>query len=227
MSARTATRLTGGKVSGPVDASPQSPKSPAPEIWKDVGPNSRSLEREISKLRQERDAAINQLHETQGRLSALKAELDKERGSRERVAATRDSEKERQLRKDLEIELAKSEAGWRERIRNERLLRLSYERILINLGFAPNRIAADLVQVSRPQPLSSDPKDYQTVNLLDIEEAVRFQSQSKQKGLITAGLGGTRDAGFDEAYEAPPAVRVGSGKRELLKSLALSSIPSD
>jgi hypothetical protein len=205
----------------------QSMDSPTTALSQEVGPSSRSLEREISKLRQERDAAINQLHETQGRLSALKAELDKERGSRERVAATRDSEKERQLRKDLEVELAKSEAGWRERIRNERLIRLSYERILINLGFAPNRIAADLVQVSRPQPLSSDPKDYETVNLLDIDEAVRFQSQSKQKGLFAAGTADSRNAQLEEAYEAAPVVRVGSGKRELLKSLALSSIPSD
>jgi hypothetical protein len=193
-----------------------------------------SLQREINTLRNERDAALQQCREWQTRASALKAELEKERGSTERVMITKSVDREKEIRRELQAELQKSEAAWKERIRNERLLRLSYERVLLNLGFSPNRIASDLVRVSRPQPLTDNPEDYRTVNLLQIDEALCSQTQSKRKGLfaynmdqIRSGFGsepnGKKEGSTVSTEEGPRPS--GSGRRDLLRSLALATVP--
>jgi hypothetical protein len=53
----------------------------------------------------------------------------------------------------MRSDMAKLESGWREKCSNERLLRMSYERLLINSGISPSRIAANLVLSSRPPSL--------------------------------------------------------------------------
>jgi hypothetical protein len=192
-----------------------------------------SLQRELAKLRMERDAAIQQSREWQLRLSSVKAELDKERGSIERVVAAQGSDREREIRRELYAELSKSEAAWKERIRNERLLRLSYERVLLNLGFSPNRIASDLVRVSRPQPLTQDPEEYGTVNLLQTEAALLSQSQTRRKGMfaygideIKSGMTKTKIVTGDTGPPKDETLRTsGSGRRDLLRSLSLATVP--
>ena len=203
----------------------------------DNGAEIVAMQREIKKLAAERDLAIQQGREWQLRVASLKAELDKERGSVERVVEGKTADKERELRLEAQSEWAKSEAAWRERIRNERLLRLSYERVLMNLGFAPSRIASDLVRVSRPQPLPTDPGGYQTANLLDIESAMVSQPGSRKRGLFAYSIeeikGGMGVGGFLIPKAAPATVsinieeeifRPSSGKRELLKSLASAAL---
>ena len=199
--------------------------------------NPVALERELVKLRIERDRAVDQMKEWQARAASLKAELDKERGSMERLLAAQHNDREREIRKELHAEWAKSEAAWKERIRNERLLRLSYERILLNLGFAPNRIASDLVQTSRPQPISNVPGEYRTMNLLEMDVAVMSQTESKRKGLFAYGIGDIkaslkdnvsigRDPIAEGTEDTASKSQTGTGKRELLKSLALASAPN-
>lgn len=199
--------------------------------------NQVALERELVKLRVERDRAVEHVKEWQSRAASLKAELEKERGSIERVLAAQNIDQEREIRKELHAEWAKSEAAWKERIRNERLLRLSYERILLNLGFAPNRIASDLVQTSRPQPISNLPEEYRTMDLLEMDVAVMSQTESKRKGLFAYGIEdikatmnetGSAKSGrpLEGTEDFGPKSQTGNGKRELLKSLALASAPN-
>ena len=193
-----------------------------------------TLQKEVVKLRSERDSALQQSVDWQTRASALKAELDKERGSVQRVMVAQGGDRERELRRDLQAEISKSEAAWKERIRNERLLRLSYERVLLNLGFSPNRIASDLVRVSRPFPLTENPDEYKTTNLLQLDEALVSQSQSKRRGLfsydldqIKSGFGANEkriEGNAPSVQEGPPRYS-GGGRRELLRSLALESVP--
>lgn len=199
--------------------------------------NQVALERELVKLRVERDRAVEHANEWQSRAASLKAELEKERGSIERVLAAQNIDQEREIRKQLHAEWAKSEAAWKERIRNERLLRLSYERILLNLGFAPNRIASDLVKTSRPQPISNLPEEYRTMDLLEMDVAVMGQTESKRKGLFAYGIEDIKatmnEAGSEKrgpplegTEDFGPKSQAGNGKRELLKSLALASAPN-
>ena len=207
---------------------PTGPKRDAEE-----GVNLASIQRELAKLRMERDAAVQQSREWQLRVSAMKAELDKERGSFERVVAAQSSDREKEIRRELYAELSKSEAAWKERIRNERLLRLSYERVLLNLGFSPNRIASDLVRVSRPQPLTQDPEDYGTINLLQADAALLSQSQSRRKGLfaygmseIKSGMTNTKSVVSDNGPPKDEVIRTaGTGRRDLLRSLSLATVP--
>ena len=194
-----------------------------------------SLQREMNRLKTERDLAIHQGREWQLQVGSLKAELDRERGSYDRILSTRGKDMEKEMREDVKSEWGKSEAAWKERIRNERLLRLSYERVLINLGFAPSRIASDLVRVSRPQPMNEDPAEYRTPNLLDLEAGVHAQPASKRSGLFSYSMNdiksGMKSAGIadplppstaTEAGESIYALSVGQGrgKRDLLRSLA-------
>ena len=189
------------------------------------------LQREIKKLQAERDLALNQSREWQLKVASLKAELDKERGSYERAVALRGDQREKEIRRELMVEWGKSEAAWRERIRNERLLRLSYERILLNLGFAPNRIASELVKVARPQPLTTDPAEFRTVNILQVEQAFVSQPASKHKGLfaytmdeIKAGMKPVEANTTTPPTQEEPTYSSGTGKRDLLKNLAMTTI---
>lgn len=195
-----------------------------------------AMQREMKKLLAERDLAIQQGREWQMKMALLKAELDKERGSVDRAVAVKAADRERELRLEAQSEWAKSEAAWRERIRNERLLRLSYERVLMNLGFSPNRIASDLVRVSRPQPLPMDPGSDKTANLFEIHEAMVSQPGARRRGLfaysiddIKAGLGVggsllSNPAPKSSSLEDQPELFRSPGKRELLKSLANTAL---
>jgi hypothetical protein len=228
-----APRITSSSIDGASDRQGFSLTRPS----SDDSTNIVSLQRELTKTRIERDKAIQISREWQMRVSAVKAELDKERGSIDRLVAVQGSEREKEIRRELQAELAKSEAGWKERMRNERLLRLSYERVLINLGFAPNRIASDLVCVSRPQPLTQSPEEYKTMNLVEIDEVVRSQTQSKRKGLFSYGLEEIKAGISVPALSQNQILPTGTndsewsirpsrvGRRELLKSLALSTVP--
>jgi len=143
---------------------------------------------EVEQLRIERDEALRKCKEWQIEVASLKAELDKERGAQSVFVEQRVHEKERDIRAELNSEWSKNEAGWKERIRNERLLRLSYERVLLGMGFTPSRIASDIVRVSRPQPLHEDPGEYKTLNLLDLEAGLASQPSSKRKGLFAYSM---------------------------------------
>jgi hypothetical protein len=121
-------------------------------------------------------------------VAALKAELDRERGAQVQIVEQRLREREREVRTELLSEWSKNEAAWKERVRNERLLRLSYERVLLNLGFSPSRIASDIVRVSRPQPLHEDPGTYNTLNLLDIEAGMVSQPSTRRKGMFSYSI---------------------------------------
>lgn len=205
------------------------------DVPENGGGDIAAIQRELKKLTAERDLAIQQGREWQLKVASLKAELDKERGSVERMVSVKSAEKERELRIEAQSEWAKSEAAWRERIRNERLLRLSYERVLMGLGFSPSRIASDLVRVSRPQPLPSDPGGYKTANLLEINEALVSQPGARRRGLFAysieeiksgMGVGGSlvsRQVPATVTVEEPQIFRP-SGKRELLKSLANTAL---
>lgn len=190
-----------------------------------------ALQREVKKLQAERDLAIQQGRDWQLTVASLKAELDKERGSYDRAISAKANEREREIRRELTVEWGKSEAAWRERIRNERLLRLSYERILLNLGFAPNRIASELVQVSRPQPLSTNPGEYATLDLLQVERALVSQPAAKQKGLfaytldeIKSGMQKVEPKVVTPPVQPESSYSSGTGKRDLLKNLAMTTI---
>jgi hypothetical protein len=152
-------------------------------------PRERSSNAPIAlQMKSERDAALQRLRDSQLEVAALKAELDRERGAQAQLVEQRLRERERDVRMELNSEWSKNEAAWKERIRNERLLRLSYERVLVNLGFAPSRIASDIVRVSRPQPLHEDPQDYNTMNLLDMEAGTVSQPSTRRKGLFAYSM---------------------------------------
>ena len=105
--------------------------------------------------------------------------------------------------------------------------------MLLNLGFSPNRIASDLVRVSRPQPLNDDPEVYGTVNLLQADAALLSQSQSRRKGMfaygideIKSGMAKTKPMAPETGPPKDEALRAsGSGRRDLLRSLALTTVP--
>lgn len=115
---------------------------------------------------------------------SLRARVEQLEQDRDRMIDQKVKEKEMDIRRNMALELGKSEAAWKERVRNERLVRLSYERVLLSLGFAPNRIASDIVRVSRPQPFHEDPATYGTMNLLNIEAGL-VAPPSRQKGLFS------------------------------------------
>ena len=190
---------------------------------------------DVDQLKMERDDAFRKCKEWQVEVASLKAELDKERGAQSVSVDQKVRERERDIRAELNSEWAKSEAGWKERIRNERLLRLSYERVLLGMGFTPSRIASDIVRVSRPQPLHEDPGEYKTLNLLDLEAGLASQPSSKRKGLfaysindIKASMNLPNPEPWDrEPLEKPEAVgddyfpvNGSVGKRDLLKILS-------
>jgi hypothetical protein len=183
----------------------------------------------------DRDEAYRRCDEWQVQVASLKAELDKERGGQAFAVEQRVREREREIRSELNSEWAKNEAGWKERIRNERLLRLSYERVLLGMGFTPSRIASDIVRVSRPQPLHEDPGEYKTLNLLDLEAGLVNQPSSKRKGLFAYSMNDIKASmnlpdpepwnredspvlvnKVDEYYPVSGSV----GKRDLLKVLS-------
>lgn len=159
-------------------------RSHSPEEKGSSDDNSVSIE----KLVFDRDEAHRRCDEWQVEVASLKAQLDKERGAQASIVDERVRERDREIRSELNSEWAKNEAGWKERIRNERLLRLSYERVLLGMGFTPSRIASDIVRVSRPQPLHEDPGEYRTLNLLDLEAGLASQPSSKRKGLFAYSM---------------------------------------
>lgn len=190
---------------------------------------------DIDALICERDDAQRMCKEWQVELASVKAELDRERGSSAIIIEQKMRERERDIRAELNSEWAKNEAGWRERIRNERLLRLSYERVLLGMGFTPTRIASDIVRVSRPQPLHEDPGDYNTINLLDVEAGLASQPSTKRKGLFAYSMDdikATMSLPDQVPWKQDPVSMSNSksneffpvsgteGKRELLKVLA-------
>lgn len=197
-----------------------------------------SLQRELKRVKAERDLAIQQGREWQLQVATLKAELDKERGSYDRIVASKSTDREKEIRAEVMSEWAKSEAGWKERVRNERLLRLSYERVLTSLGFAPNRIASDIVRVSRPQPMSEDPGDYRTMNILGVEANLLAQPASTKKGLFAYSMEDIMEGvNNDRARPGLPPLKPGvvqkpdeffnvtdsynsRGKKDLLKTLS-------
>jgi hypothetical protein len=190
---------------------------------------------EVEQLRIERDEALRKCKEWQIEVASLKAELDKERGAQSVFVDQRVHEMERDIRAELNSEWSKNEAGWKERIRNERLLRLSYERVLLGMGFTPSRIASDIVRVSRPQPLHEDPGEYKTLNLLDLEAGLASQPSSKRKGLFAYSMNDIKasmNLPDPEPWNREPIPRPDSktedyfrvngsvGKRDLLKVLS-------
>lgn len=188
------------------------------------------LKNQLKQLKTETSSVLAEERQRQLEIGALRAELDKERGSREEIVATQVNAKAVFMRQEISNDWAKSEAAWKERIRNERLLRLSYERVLIGLGFAPNRIASDLVRVSRPQPLHENPEDYRTINLLEIEAGMSSQPQTVRKGLLAYSVNEARmglptmtqqNLDKDVASEFYAVTSsLGRGRRDLLKSLS-------
>lgn len=189
----------------------------------------------IEELQLDREEAIRKCREWQIEVASLKAELDKERGAQSLLIEQKLRERERDIRAELNSEWAKNEAGWKERIRNERLLRLSYERVLLGMGFSASRIASDIVRVSRPQPLHEDPGEYKTLNLLDLEAGLASQPPSKRKGLFAYSMNDIKasmnlpdpepwnrepmsrpDCQSDDYFEVNGSV----GKRDLLKVLS-------
>jgi hypothetical protein len=124
------------------------------------------------------------LRATIAKLEAQVASLEQERGS---SIAKGVQEREKEIRRELMFEWGKNEAAWKERVRNERLVRMSYERVLLGLGFAPSRIASDLVRVSRPQPLHEDPSLYDTMNVVNLEAGLGGP-ESRKKGLFSYSM---------------------------------------
>lgn len=187
-----------------------------------------SLRDQLQKAQRESNAAIAEEKQMQLEIGGLKAELDKERGSREEMVAAQVHTKLRFSKQEITDEWAKSEAAWKERIRNERLLRLSYERVLLGLGFAPSRIASDLVRVSRPQPLHEDPSTYGTMSLLDMEAGLSCQPQSIRKGLYAYNMTQLKVSALPPQVALTEDVpefclSLGKGRRDLLKSLSTSA----
>lgn len=189
----------------------------------------------VENMRLELDEVTRKCKEWQVEVASLKAELDKERGTQALMIEQKLRERERDIRADLNSEWAKNEAGWKERIRNERLLRLSYERVLLGLGFTPSRIASDIVRVSRPQPLHEDPGEYRTLNLLDLEAGLASQPPSKRKGLFAYSMNDIKasmnlpepEPWNREPFPRPDTqtddffnVNGSTGKRDLLKVLS-------
>lgn len=223
------TRLSSGESdSVPSEPSPMSrdgEKRKVEALKKEIA----ALKRQLKNVQVAQDLPTSNERQWQLEVGGLKAELDKERGSREDMVAARVKTQEVFLRQEISTEWAKTEAAWKERIRNERLLRLSYERVLISLGFAPSRIASDLVRISRPQPLHEDPGAYKTMNLLDIEAGLASQPQASRKGLFSYTInevkaGMSTESTFSEVvedfYPITDCLRVGKGRRDLLKSLS-------
>jgi hypothetical protein len=206
---------------------PRSPNVGIPVESEKTG-NTAALQRELNRVKTERDVAVQQAREWQLQVGSLKAELDKERGSYDRLVASRSQEREKLIREEMNAEWAKSEAGWKERVRNERMVRMGYERILISLGFAPSRIASDLVRLSRPQPTNEDPSTYNTINLEELEAGIWSQPASTKRGLFSYHMEELKQdmnrlrPGLPQSKSQEGAVNV-RGRIALLKTLASST----
>lgn len=176
--------------------------------------------------------------DTTTEVASLRAQIAQMQQDRDRIIEQKVKERELDIRRDAALELGRSEAGWRERVRNERLVRLSYERVLMSLGFAPSRIASDIVRVSRPQPLNEDPSLYGTLNLANIEAGL-VAPPSRQRGLFSYTMEELRsgasskppvvEKSLDEKIESLSKeeefflLKPSAGKKELLRTLSSAS----
>ena len=206
----------------------------------EIGASAASLQRELNRLKAERDSAIQQGREWQLQVAKLKADLDKERGSYDRIVSSKSQNREKEIRDEVMSEWAKSEAGWKERVRNERLLRLSYERVLTNLGFAPHRIASDIVRLSNPQPSAYDESNNNSPNLLELEAGLNAQPLSTKRGIFAMSMSEILEKGNshnkrlgtigpqrleqsndDEFFTVVTDSYNSRGRRDLLKTLSM------